>query len=198
MCSRSSERGGNLPHARARDWHRLLPFRTSPSKAGCRYHACPCYSRYPYGRGFARRLPNNRLKPNRGSWCWKAASSRRCWKRCWRGGAPGGDGRRVVGRAAHRGAARAGRADLRRRQSARDAGLRGGALRVVGVPRVFPLLLALALAISACQRSRPGPVRAMEPRPNPPVGAVTKPPEDPRKRPRQNQTHKPSPVRPSW
>src|SRR3712207_4996002 len=103
-------------------------------------------------------------------------------------GAPGGDGRRVVGGAAHRGAARAGRADLRRREPARDAGLRGGAVRLA-VPRVVSLsLLVLVVASGACQKRAAPVVVAMEPRPNPPVGAsAPKPPEDPRERLRRNR-----------
>ena len=54
------------------------------------------------------------------------------------------------------------------------------------MPRVLPLLLALALASGAC-RPRPAPVVAMEPRPNPPVTAATKLPDNPRERLRQNR-----------
>jgi hypothetical protein len=58
----------------------------------------------------------------------------------------------------------------------------------LAVPRVLSLFLALALALGACQRSRPGPVVAMEPRPNPPVGMAAKPaPDNPRERLRQNR-----------
>lgn len=57
------------------------------------------------------------------------------------------------------------------------------------MPRVLPLLLVLAVAFGACRRQAPGPVVAMEPRPNPPVGAApaAKPPGDPRERLRQNR-----------
>ena len=52
------------------------------------------------------------------------------------------------------------------------------------VLRVFPLFLTLVLAFGACGPKRPGPVVAMEPRPNPPL---SKPPADnPRDRLRQN------------
>jgi hypothetical protein len=58
----------------------------------------------------------------------------------------------------------------------------------VSVPRVLPLLLVPVLALAACQRPRPGTVVAMEPRPNPPVGAPAKPaPDNPRDRLRQNR-----------
>jgi len=57
----------------------------------------------------------------------------------------------------------------------------------LAVPRAFPLVLSLGLAVGACQRPRPGVVVAMEPRPNPPVGAAAKPPDDPRQRLRQNR-----------
>ncbi len=56
------------------------------------------------------------------------------------------------------------------------------------MPRVLPLLLVPVLALAACQRPRPGTVVAMEPRPNPPVGAPAKPaPDNPRERLRQNR-----------
>ncbi len=55
------------------------------------------------------------------------------------------------------------------------------------MPRVFPMFLAAVLTLGACQRPRPAPVVAMEPRPNPPVGAPAKPPDDPRLRLRQNR-----------
>ncbi len=56
------------------------------------------------------------------------------------------------------------------------------------MPRVLPLFLALVTALGACQWQRPGPVVAMEPRPNPPVGAAAaKPPDNPRDRLRQNR-----------
>ena len=56
------------------------------------------------------------------------------------------------------------------------------------MPRVLPLLLVPVLALAACQRPRPGTVVAMEPRPNPPVGAPAKPaPDNPRDRLRQNR-----------
>ncbi len=53
--------------------------------------------------------------------------------------------------------------------------------------RVVPPLLVLVIALGACQPPRPGPVVAMEPRPNPPVGAAAKPPDNPRDRLRQNR-----------
>ena len=55
----------------------------------------------------------------------------------------------------------------------------------VAVPRVVPLLLALAVGFGAC-RQKPPVVVAMEPRPNPPVSKYT-PPDNPRDRLRQNR-----------
>lgn len=55
----------------------------------------------------------------------------------------------------------------------------------VSVPRIAPLLLALAFAFGAC-RQRPAPVVAMEPRPNPPVSRQA-PADSPRERLRQNR-----------
>lgn len=54
----------------------------------------------------------------------------------------------------------------------------------VSAPRSLPLFLALVLAFGACQRQKPAPVVAMEPRPNPPLH---KPPDNPRDRLRQNR-----------
>ena len=52
------------------------------------------------------------------------------------------------------------------------------------MPRVLPLLLVLAVAAGGCQREKSPLVVAMEPRPNPPV---SKPPDNPRERLRQNR-----------
>jgi hypothetical protein len=54
----------------------------------------------------------------------------------------------------------------------------------VAVLRVLPLLLVLAVAAGGCQREKSPLVVAMEPRPNPPV---SKPPDNPRERLRQNR-----------
>jgi hypothetical protein len=54
---------------------------------------------------------------------------------------------------------------------------------MVTVPRVLPLLLALAFAFGACRKPPPK-VVAMEPRPNP---TVSKPADNPRERLRQNR-----------
>ena len=59
-------------------------------------------------------------------------------------------------------------------------------MRVSGL-RVVPFRILLAAAFGACNRQRPGPVVAMEPRPNPPVGAAAKPADNPRDRLRQNR-----------
>jgi hypothetical protein len=56
----------------------------------------------------------------------------------------------------------------------------------VSAPRSLPLFLALVLAFGACQRQKPAPVVAMEPRPNPPL-QQPKPPDNPRDRLRQNR-----------
>ena len=57
-------------------------------------------------------------------------------------------------------------------------------MRVDAPRRRFLPFLALALASGACQRQRPAPVVAMEPRPNPPAH---RPADTPRERLRQNR-----------